>query len=82
MSIKMTNGWTMTTNELRLYWAERAMSNLHGFTPMNVPLVSEVGRVHGYVVCYGNFDQVEQKRKSDYEKTSRDYKKFSSLIWC
>lgn len=61
-----------------IYWAERAMSPLRGYEPMIVR--GDFGFVYGFVVCCGNFAEIEQKRQKDYEAMSLSPKKLP--IWC
>lgn len=60
-----------------LYWAERAMSPEHGYTP-----VDESGRVFGHVVCLPEArEKVCHKRRSDYVRESTEAGKHLP-IWC
>lgn len=63
-----------------LYWAERGTHPSRGYTPV-VKGADGFGRVHGFVVCIGNFDNVDAKRRSDYEFESVKNGR-NSLIWC
>lgn len=66
-------------NQLALNWAERAMSPMRGFEPLEVR--GQLGLVHGFVMCIGNFDAVEAKRMLDYAKTSAG-RRSDAPIWC
>lgn len=62
-----------------LWRAERAMSPMRGFTPMEVR--DGMGFTHGFLCCVGNVEAVEAKRKSDHAKVSTD-RRWPMPIWC
>lgn len=62
-----------------VHWAERALDPLRGYEGITV--VGGVGYAHGAVVCTGNFEKVDLKRKADYlsESLLGNHK---LPIWC
>ena len=81
LGMKSINGAWHGKNPSRhkrtMYWAERAVSPMHGFVPMKIVdyrdkdgTTYRVGTVSGFAVCVGNFEAVEKMRRERYNSES------------
>ena len=71
------HGKNPSRHKRTMYWAERAVSPMHGFVPMVIVdhrdkdgNAYRVGTVSGYAVCVGNFEAVEKMRRERYKSES------------